>query len=109
MEPDLMLTILNNLLATFFLAYVLFFFAKETIVCYTTDHLLVCLATLVTTVPMWVASALHLLDVPTPGWLLFLDDSAGVAIRLSLVVLCFTLAAWSPWEPRTAPGPRAAQ
>ncbi|MBU9200196.1 hypothetical protein KTD31_02095 [Burkholderia multivorans] len=100
MDVDFMHTILNNLLAIFFLAYVLFFFVKETMVSYAADLALVCMATLVTTLPMWASSALRNLEVPVPGWLLFLDASAGVAIRLSIVVLCYALAAWSPWMPR---------
>jgi hypothetical protein len=96
----LILSILNDVLATVWLSYALFFFAKETVVCYTHNHMLVCLATLFTVTPMWASSALRLLEVEVPGWLMLLEAPAGVAIRLSIVVLCYATAVWSPWEPR---------
>ncbi|MEX3983957.1 hypothetical protein AB4Y45_33770 [Paraburkholderia sp. EG287A] len=91
---------LNDALITIFLAHVLFFLAKQTHVYSEWDLALTCRAVGITVVPM-SAATLSMLDVPVQGWLTLANEPVGAAMRLCVVVLCFGLSAWSPWEQRT--------
>ncbi len=94
---------LQNVLATVFLAYVLFFFAKATVVSREREILFALLATVVTAGPICALYFLRLLGAAIPPWLLLSDEAiVGLIVRLAVVVFCFTLAVWSPWDRRRA-------
>ncbi|MBB5546619.1 hypothetical protein [Paraburkholderia fungorum] len=92
---------LQDVLATVFIAYVLFFFAKATLGHRDREILLAVVATVGTAGPICALYILRQLGTAIPLWLSQFDDGiVGVIMRLGIVVSCFTLAVWSPWERR---------
>jgi hypothetical protein len=92
---------LQNMLATVFLAYVLFIFAKATVVSRESDLLFAVVATVVAAGPICALCTFRLLGATIPQWLSLADDAiVGLIVRVGVVVLCFTLAVWSPWGRR---------